>query len=166
MSTRLATVAVLAAAWLLTTTAPGLAHAASPADPAAEPEAALDLSWMSGHWRSGQGEAFAEEIWTSPEGGVMLAVSRTVRGGQVVMFEFMRVELGDAPALVAQPGGGAGTTFTLVEAGSERAVFANPDNDYPTHIEYARDGADLTARIWAADGPGSGPSWRWSQVSE
>ncbi len=144
------------------------ACAAARVDPEPAPVVATatspDLSWMTGHWRNAGATGFSEEIWSSSEGGMMLAVSRTVRGGEVVMFEYMRVELGDTPALIAQPGGGDGTVFALVETGPQRAVFANPDNEYPTHIEYARDGEDLTARIWGADGPGSGPGWRWARV--
>ena len=144
----------------------GACAAAARLEPQAPPfvTPGADLSWMSGHWRSAGSDGFSEEIWSSSEGGMMLAVSRTVRGGEVVMFEYMRVELGDAPALIAQPGGGGATVFALVETGPQRAVFANPDNEYPTHIEYARDGEDLTARIWGADGPGSGPGWRWARV--
>jgi hypothetical protein len=121
---------------------------------------------MSGHWRNGGPDTFSEELWTTPEGGLLLAVTRTVRDGEAVMFEFLRVEIGETVVLTAQPGGAAGTPFQAVEFGPQRVVFANPDNEYPTHIEYARDGEDLTARIWGEDGPGSGPSWRWARVDD
>ncbi len=127
---------------------------------------AADLSWLSGHWRRGGGENVHEEIWTDGAGGLMLAVSRTVRDGEAVMFEFMHIQLGDDIVFTAYPRGAPGTAFTVVEQGETRIVFANPDNDYPTHVEYARDGAALTAQIWGADGRGAGPSWRWERVSD
>jgi hypothetical protein len=125
-----------------------------------------DLSWLGGHWRSGSSADFAEEIWTNPDGGMMLAVSRTVRGGAVVSFEFMRIELGETPVLIAQPSGGEGAAFEAVTCSADQIIFHNPDNGYPTHIEYARDGAALTAQIWAGDGPGTGPSWRWDPATD
>ena len=37
--------------------------------------------------------------------------------------------------------------FTLTEQGEDFVVFSNPDNDFPTHIRYERDGDGLRARI-------------------
>jgi len=141
--------------------APAFANPPEPvsADPAA------DLSWLSGAWRHTGPTGFSEEIWTSPEGGMMLAVSRTVRDGETVGFEFLRITLGETAVLTAQPGGAQGAQFSAVDQGPGRIVFANLDNEYPTHIEYALQGEALTARIWGSDGPGTGPSWRWEPAA-
>lgn len=99
-----------------------------------------DLAWLSGAWvgtRGTSGTTSIEERWSPPLGGSMLAVSRTVARGKMSAFEYLRiVERDGALVYVAQPGGAAGTEFTLTEFGPTRAVFDNPRHDYPKRIVY------------------------------
>lgn len=76
----------------------------------------------------------------------------TVRNGRSG-FESARIApLTDGGlAYFAQPGGAPATPFRLVDSGPQRAVFANPDNDFPHRIIYERAGDRLTARIEGAD---------------
>ena len=67
-----------------------------------------------------------------------------VRGGRAG-WELSRIAPVDptpaAPlAYFAQPGGREATVFPAVETGDQRVVFANPDNDFPQRIIYARAG--------------------------
>src|SRR5687767_9122872 len=54
--------------------------------------AAVDtLRWLSGCWSLNVPTVTVEEQWMSPSGGVMLGVSRTVRGGAAREHEFLRI---------------------------------------------------------------------------
>jgi hypothetical protein len=39
-----------------------------------------DVAWLEGTWVSASGQRTVEERWTSPAGGIMFAVSRTLAG--------------------------------------------------------------------------------------
>ena len=43
--------------------------------------------------------------------------------------------------------GRAPVPFRMVESDARRAVFANPEHEFPARIAYWREGADLLARI-------------------
>lgn len=68
----------------------------------------------------------------------MLGMSRTVRGGKTVQFEFMRLQLGESGKLefVALPSGQAETTFKLSDSGKNSASFQAPDHDFPEQVSY------------------------------
>ncbi|GAA0778884.1 DUF6265 family protein [Brevundimonas olei] len=131
-------VSSLLAAALLQTTAP-----ATPAP---------DLSWLAGYWLDCSGGREASETWSDPRAGLIVGHSVTVRNGRSG-FESARIAtLKDGGlAYFAQPGGAPATPFRLMDSGPQRAVFANPDNDFPHRIIYDRAGDVLTARIEGAD---------------
>ncbi len=111
------------------------------------------LDWLAGDWSGKRRSASIEERWSPPAGGAMLATSRTVNGGKMTAFEFLRiVEQGGTLVYVAQPGGRTATEFTLVEQGETRAVFENPRHDFPQRITYERIDEQLTAEISFIDG--------------
>ena len=112
-----------------------------------------ELAWLAGHWRVTMGEAVIEEGWLGPAGGTMLGVNRTIAGEHTVGFEFLRLEERDGGVvLFASPGGRfPATEFTLVELEGQRAVFANPDHDFPQRISYRREGTRLYAEIEGAE---------------
>jgi hypothetical protein len=108
-----------------------------------------DLAWLAGDWSMSDGARQIEERWISPAGGAMLAVSRTVRGGRMVEFEFLRiVQQADRLAYIAQPGGRPPTEFVLTELTNRRATFENPAHDFPKMIQYTlRPDGTLEARV-------------------
>ena len=61
--------------------------------PLSAPAAAVlgDLAWLAGAWVGTRGKSSIEERWSPPLGGAMLGVSRTVKGGAMVAFEYLRV---------------------------------------------------------------------------
>jgi hypothetical protein len=150
-------IAPLVLAAVIASSAPGAASAGVDA-----------LAWMAGHWEMTGGGKHVEEVWMSPEGGVMLGMSRTVKEGRAVGFEFLRLEeRGEAIFYVASPGGAPPTDFRLVESSGTRAVFENPAHDFPQRIEYRRDGEALVARISALGGSAARASeWRWTRREE
>lgn len=108
------------------------------------------LRFLCGHWAT---DAAAdgrrvEEHWTSASAGTMLGVSRTTRSGQTTFFEYLRIEhTPDGTFYVASPGGRGETRFRLVEAVPGRAVFENPEHDFPQRIIYERTRLGLSTRI-------------------
>ena len=113
---------------------------------------APDLSWLAGYWLDCSRGREASETWSDPRAGLLVGHTVTVRNGRSG-FEFARIApLQDGVlAYVAQPAGAAPTPFRLIESGPQRAVFANPANDFPHRILYQRAGDVLTARIEGAD---------------
>lgn len=133
------------AAMLLATLCGLAAAAARAADSAVEP-----LAWLSGCWQAQGGEPGSVEQWLAPAGGTMLGVSRTVRQGRTVEFEFMQLrQLPDGTlAYIPQPSGRPPTVFRLLSLGSAEVVFENPEHDFPQRIAYARpESSRLRARI-------------------
>jgi hypothetical protein len=126
-----------------------------------------DLAWMAGSWSSTENGKVSEEYWTAPAGDLMLGIHRDVDGERAA-FEFLRIELSEAgTAMLASPQGRPATPFALVETSKERAVFANPEHDFPEKILYWREGASLCAAI---EGPMQGEtvreSWCWKPASQ
>jgi hypothetical protein len=125
-----------------------------------------DLDWMAGSWASKESGKLSEEHWTGPAGGMMLGVHRDLEGTKAA-FEFLRIEeSGGKVTYLASPQGRPATPFELVESSKERAVFANPEHDFPQRILYWREGDSLCA---AVEGPIDGETvserWCWSPAS-
>jgi hypothetical protein len=107
------------------------------------------IAWLAGNWSGAANDVSFEERWTPPAGGVMLAVSRTIKGDRLVAFEFLRiVERDGGLVYVAQPSGRPPTDFELTAVTETSATFENPTHDFPKVIRYARrpDGT-LEARV-------------------
>ena len=111
-----------------------------------------DMSWLSGRWCRGSGANLVEEYWLPANSDLMLGVSRTVKNGKAVEFEFIRIATVDGvPTYLAQPSGRPPTAFKQTAAGEHWIRFENPQHDFPTRIEYRREGDALKAEI---AGPG------------
>jgi len=123
------------------------------------------LDWMAGYWRFESPTSVSEECWLPATGGMLVGVHRTTRNGRA-FFENLRIELRDDRIVyVAAPAGATVVEFALVEAAERRAVFANPEHDFPRRITYWREAELLHAR---AEGEGrDGPrveSWTWART--
>lgn len=108
------------------------------------------LAWLAGCWNSESAESGSVEHWLPLAGGSMLGVSRTVKRGATVAFEFMELRtLPDGKlAFVAHPSGQRSATFPLLRISETEAVFENVQHDFPQRVIYARVGeAQLSARI-------------------
>lgn len=122
------------------------------------------LSWMTGSWSGSAHGVEMEEVWMAPKGNTMLGLHRDVKNGRTVMFEFLRIEAAtDGITYWASPRGRPATPFRLIEHKDQRAVFENPQHDFPTRIIYwlAKDGA-LHARIEGKQGDKMvSEEWTW-----
>jgi hypothetical protein len=122
------------------------------------------LSFMAGHWRTETDGNSIEEAWLPPRGGLMLGLSRTVEHGSA-QFEYLRIEEGDGqPTYIASPGGKGATPFPLASLTDTKAVFENPEHDFPKRIIYERKGDAMTARIEGDNDQAM--SWTWKLATK
>ena len=137
--------------------------AAGPAEsPTAERQATPlnALSFMSGCWRGSFGGGQAgpgtiEEYYSTPTSNMIIGVTRFVRGGRTVDFEFTRITSGDSGVvLMPQPRGRPPTPFRMTSNDSISAVWDNPQHDFPQKISYRRISNDSI--VAAIEGPGDG----------
>ncbi|MEZ5064044.1 MAG: DUF6265 family protein [bacterium] len=102
------------------------------------PDPLDSLAWLTGCWAPERGEPGSIEQWLAPAGGTMLGVSRTVRGGETRVHEFMQLRTDDEGRFVfiAYPSGQEETVFALEKIGADFATFGNPVHDFPQTITY------------------------------
>jgi hypothetical protein len=111
------------------------------------------FDWLAGHWCMERDGTHIEEHWLPARGGMLMSVGRTVAGGEVKSFEYLRLERRDGVVtFVAQPDGAPPTPFRLTDSGDDWARFENPLHDFPKRVEYRRVGKGLHAEI---SGPGA-----------
>lgn len=110
-----------------------------------------DLKWIAGCWEISNAERklLITEQWMQPAGGVMMGMSRTVRGGKISGFEFLRIVQDDTGInYISKPSQNKEeTAFKLIRSSSTEAVFENPTHDFPQRIIYRLDKTMLRARI-------------------
>lgn len=117
---------------------------------AAAEEDVTSLAWMAGCWASEKGDAGSVEHWLPPAGGTMLGVSRTVKNGKTVEFEYMQLRTNTEGKLVfiALPSGQKETTFAASSVGKDSVTFENPQHDFPQKVIYRLESPTrLVARI-------------------
>ncbi|HSS22210.1 MAG TPA: DUF6265 family protein [Pyrinomonadaceae bacterium] len=128
-----------------------------------------ELEWMAGGWAGTDDAVEMEELWQSPKGNTMLGVHRDVVKGRTVSFEFLRIEATpDGITYWGSPEGKTPTPFRLKELKNKRAVFENPEHDFPQRIIYwlGDDGA-LHAKIEGSEnGKNSSMEWAWKRVAK
>ena len=137
------------------TSAPAVAATVAAPAPAAAPSPASSepLAFMAGHWCGKDEDQAIEESWMLPNKGEAIGMSRTISGGRMISFEFMRIaDLEGKVQLLAQPRGDTAVSFARTDGGDGWIRFENKEHDYPQRIEYKRDGEGLTAEI---GGPGA-----------
>lgn len=106
------------------------------------------LAWLAGQWCGGNDAERLEEHWLAPVAGSMLGVARTMKNGRVSSFEFLRIgQVQGVSTYLAQPGGRPATAFARTAGGAGWIRFENPSHDFPTRIEYRRQGDALHASV-------------------
>ena len=96
------------------------------------------LAWLTGCWTADGGEAGSIEQWTAAAGDSMMGLSRTVKGGKVANYEFMRITTANDGAVIfhAQPSGQDGASFTAITLTATEVVFENLGHDFPQRVIY------------------------------
>lgn len=110
------------------------------------------LRWMSGCWQghSRDGSRVIDEQWMTPRGGMMLGMSRTVRGDSAVLeFEHLAiVERQGRVVYHAEPSEQQPADFTGRVVTDTLVIFENLEHDFPQRVLYRKRGADsVIARI-------------------
>ena len=140
----------------------------SPVTHAQEPaaDALTGLSWMAGAWIERKAGVETEEHWIAPKGGMILGVNRTVAANGKTQFEYLRIaKTAQGISYFASPGGRGVTEFKMVESKEGRAVFENPQHDFPQRIIYTLEGGALNARIEGTiGGQKQSMEWRWEKA--
>lgn len=116
----------------------------------AQDDPLVAVAWLAGCWAAEGRESGSVEHWLTPAGGTMLGMSRTVRSGRTVQFEFMQFRIGGNGKLefVALPSGQKETSFALVGSSEGLASFEAPAHDFPQKVTYqALPGGRMVGRI-------------------
>jgi hypothetical protein len=112
------------------------------------------------------GKVTVEEHWTAPAGGAMLAVSRTIAGGRLAEFEFLRIlEHGGGLVYIAQPNGRPPTEFAMTRSDGHSVTFENPQHDFPKMIRYEKRADGTIVASIAGAGGARGISWVFSRMA-
>ena len=109
---------------------------------------------MAGCWSNQADESVIQENWMKPAGGSMLGVGRTVTQGKTVFHEFLQIRQEDDGQIyyIAQLPHAEPVKFQLKSLKENRAVFENPDHDFPQKILYRKEpDGSLHARIEGTD---------------
>ncbi len=98
------------------------------------------LQWMAGCWANNEDESGSGEQWMAPAGRSMLGLSRTIRGGSTVAYEFLRIVEDEDGRItyIASPAGQSTTTFSLLSISDSEVVFENPAHDFPQRVIYRK----------------------------
>jgi hypothetical protein len=96
------------------------------------------LAWLSGCWTLDRGEPGSVEQWTTQAADSMMGMSRTIKGGKVANYEFMRITTANDGAVIfhAQPSGQDGASFTATTLTATDVVFENSGHDFPQRVSY------------------------------
>ena len=117
-----------------------------------------DLAFMVGAWEAEEDGESMREVWDPARGDVMVGHFSIVQEGRAVLYELIAIEQAeDGPVMRLRHFGRGLTpwaseaagpmTLPLVEAEGTRAVFEDPERDFPRQIIYAIDGDELKVEL-------------------
>ena len=137
-----------------------LASAAAPAQRPEMPE------WLAGGWAmQSESGSWSEEWWTPPKAGLMLGAGRSGKGDSLGWWEQTRIQLDSGKlSFCALPKGQKEACFAATSSSDSGVVFENPAHDFPTRIEYRRQGDELYAEISGPDGANR-QRWRFRKIA-
>lgn len=111
--------------------------------------------WLAGSWAMQDGAVWAEEVWTSARGGIMLGIARRGFGAALDGWNTLKIarKADGVLVLVLQPNGvGISIEYPLVLASGEAVEFANPSARHPQRIRLWREGQLLMSQTSRIDG--------------
>lgn len=121
----------------------------------ARPGAVIEqLDWLAGKWEGVNEGVRMQEFWMSPIGGIMPGLHRDVFPRGSSYFEYLRIADTDVGTIYSVSRlGKEPTTFRLIHSSEGKAVFENPNHEFPQRIIYRLDveGAlhiELTGRLY------------------
>jgi hypothetical protein len=119
-----------------------------------------DLAFLSGTWAGGDGSTSWEAVYSSPDGGQVVAASKEIKDGRVIMIDFEHFYERDGKLrLTPYPFGNKSVEFTLSRLDPEQrmAIFENLEHDFPKRFTYQRTD-DEHLRIELEGDMGGGPT--------
>jgi len=121
------------------------------------------LQWLAGVWSATEGAERVSEEWLWVHPRLMLGSNRTVSDGALSNYEHLEIRARGGDLIYrAKPKDQPAVEFTLVELAEDRAVFENPDHDFPQRIVYRRTGEELSVSISGeVEGEAAERSWKW-----
>jgi hypothetical protein len=126
-----------------------------------------ELRWLAGHWEGMEGETRMEEVWMEPLGGVMIGMHRDVFGSDRFFFESLMIrETDDGIVFFASPAGRhPATPFPLTDLSGTKAVFSNPEHDFPQTLTYELTSAGDLHVVAAGEQNGRKvrSAWTWAK---
>lgn len=110
-------------------------------------------AWLAGTWMMQAGARWADMVWTSPRGGMILGVGRSGFGPEQESWEMLRIvrSKDGAITLLAQRKGGAALEYPLAVAGADSIEFANAAHT-PQRVRLWRAGQLLMTETSRLDG--------------
>ena len=108
------------------------------------------ISFMTGCWTGpSPNGAVIEEHYSEASDNLLIGMTRYVRNGRVVDFEFTTIERTDTSfVMTPRPRGVKSDSFPLKEIAHGRATWENLGHDFPQRVIYrAGDNGTLVARI-------------------
>jgi hypothetical protein len=103
------------------------------------------MAWLAGDWEGRVWGGIFHAYYCTPQGGRIISYNTLRKDGAITYHEFEVFEVeGDKVVMRPFPRGKPATPLTLVtyDAQARRAVFENPDKDFPTRITYHRKSDD------------------------
>jgi hypothetical protein len=136
----------------------------APSSGRAEEPSLEAVEFLAGAWGA---DGTIVEYWLPPMRGLMVGLNREPSGSGMPFFEYLRIEAReDGIYYVASPKGTGTTDFKLTDSSSNRAVFENPEHDFPQKIAYTRKGNRMHVEVTAQkDGEWSGFSLDWEAMN-
>jgi len=115
------------------------------------------LSWLAGDWEGDfEGAPFACH-YTTPQGGVILSISKEFQQDKSCFYEFEKFEtIDDEIVMIPYPAGNVSVPFTLIDYDPKikKAAFENNEHDFPTSLTYELTAPDILTILVA--GPAEG----------
>lgn len=133
---------LLAAVLLSLVVAPQVpAQDPGPGERVSPTEVLAGMDWLAGTWSGDMWGGRFIAYYSTPEGGKILSHSKLLKDGDEAYFEFEVFEAREHVVwMQPYPGGrrAVGLRLATHDPEARKAVFENPDKDYPTRIVYQR----------------------------
>ena len=118
-----------------------------------------DLLWIVDNWINAQGETISYEHWNKINDTLFEGGSETIKNGDTVFSEKLKIikEKNDIYYIADVKHNPAPVYFKLTEISEGKAVFENPEHDFPQRITYLLESGTLHAFI---EGPNATGKWK------
>lgn len=118
-----------------------------------------ELEWLVDNWVSSGNESVMYEEWVKVNDSLFEGCSKTVKNGEVIFKEKLKIvcENGNIYYVADVSHNPEPVWFKLTSNESQKAVFENPEHDFPRKITYIIEDGNLHAFI---EGPGKSGEWK------